>query len=101
MGEVTVWVSEGGGEARVWELAVPRMRVLRACDSCVRGRVQKPKGAKGGGEDAMATGEEGALEIWPALEPNSSSSNHLSRVVKGMNKLKLWSERFQRAPRLS
>jgi hypothetical protein len=49
----------------------------------------------------MATGEEGALEIWPALEPNSSSSNHLSRVVKGMNKLKLWSERFQRAPRLS
>jgi hypothetical protein len=46
--------------------------------------VQKPKE---GEQNAMATVEEGSWRFWPALEPNSSSSNQLSTVAKGINKL--------------
>ncbi len=47
---------------------------------------------------ATATAEEGGLAVWPALEPNSSSSNHVAAGPKGMNKLKLWSEPFPARP---
>ena len=112
VGEVAVWVREGGGEARLLELAETVINPLRgrvkssqgyACASgvCV---CQSAKTRGGGG--SATDGEAAALEFWygPLWSPTARRpimSPRGSTRTKGMNKLKLWSERFQRAPRLS
>jgi hypothetical protein len=72
VGEVTQSGSgKGGGEARVLGACRPP---CANSEQRVREAECKNTQHQGRGENAMATAEEGPW-IWPALEPNSSSSN--------------------------